>query len=73
MKKVFRIEGIDCANCAAKIEREINELDVVENAIVNFMTLKLTLEAEKENMNVAIEKAMDIVKKIEPDAVVSKF
>lgn len=73
MKKMFRIEGLDCANCAAKMERGINDLPEVTNATVNFMTLKLTIEAEKENMETAVEKAMEIVKKVEPDAVVTKY
>ena len=46
MKKTFRLEGLDCANCAAKIERGIAALDGVSNASVNFMTGKLTIEAE---------------------------
>lgn len=45
MKKVFKLKDLDCANCAAKMENAILKLDGVENASVNFMTQKLTLEA----------------------------
>ena len=43
MKKIFNIE-VDCANCANLIEAEINKMDEIENAVVNFMTQKLTVE-----------------------------
>ena len=63
MKKTFRLEGLECANCAAKMEKAINELDGVKEATVNFMTTKLVIEGE------ATEK---IVKKIESDVVMKK-
>ena len=44
MKKKFAIEGIDCANCAAKMEDAIKKIDGVNNATVSFMTQKLTLD-----------------------------
>ena len=47
MKKVYRLEELDCANCAAKMERAINELPGVEKATVNFMAQKLVLTAEE--------------------------
>ena len=43
MKKIFNIE-VDCANCANLIEAEINKMDEIEKAVVNFMTQKLTVE-----------------------------
>ena len=41
MKKKFILKGLDCADCAAKMERAINKLDGVKEATVNFMTQKL--------------------------------
>ena len=38
MEKAFRIDGIDCANCAAKIERALSKLSNVEKVNINFMT-----------------------------------
>ena len=72
MKKTFRLEGLGCANCAAKMERAINELDGVQNATVNFMTTKMVIEGEDEKMTVIVEAAEKIVKKIEPDVVIKK-
>jgi cation transport ATPase len=69
MKKIFILEELDCANCAAKMENGINELDCVNKATVTFMTKKLVLEADEDKMEKAIEEATKVVKKIEPDVV----
>lgn len=45
MKKSYRIE-VDCANCAAKMENALRKLAGVERATVNYLTQKLTVEAE---------------------------
>ncbi len=65
MKKVFKLENLGCANCAAKMEREINKLDGVNNATVNFFTQKLTIDSTDygfENIMSTVEK---IIKKNE--------
>jgi cation transport ATPase len=72
MKKSFKLEGLDCANCAAKMERAINELQGVKSATVNFMTTKMVIEAEDEKMTEIIEYTEKIVRKIEPDVVMKK-
>ena len=72
MKKKFRLEGLECANCAAKIEKAINKLDGVKEATVNFVTTKLVIEAEDEKMTEIIKSAEKIVKDIEPDTVMIK-
>ena len=46
MKKVFKLNDLDCANCAAKMEAAIQKLDGVKSATISFMTQKLTLEAD---------------------------
>jgi len=72
MKKRFKLEGLECGNCAAKMERAINELDGVKEATVNFMTQKLVIEGEDEKMPTIVQEAEKIVKKIEPDTVMKK-
>ena len=47
MKKAFKLEDLDCANCAAKMERAINEMPEIKKATVNFMMQKMTLELEE--------------------------
>lgn len=72
MKKRFLLEGIECANCAAKMEDAINKLDGVKEATVNFMTQKLVIEGEDEKMPIIIQEAEKIVKKIESHVVMKK-
>ena len=72
MKKKFILEGLDCANCAAKMEQTINELDGVNKATVNFMTTKLVIEGEEEKMPAILAEAEKIVKKFEPDTKMKK-
>ena len=72
MKKVFSIKNIDCANCAAKIEDRINKINGVEEAVLNFMMEKLTVEfvanTDDEILKV-IEEIKKVVGKVEPDAI----
>lgn len=66
MKKIYKLENLDCANCAAKMEAAINKIDGVEKAIVSFMTQKLTIEVEESKLNEIMKKAVKACKKIEP-------
>ena len=66
MKKKFKCE-IDCANCAAKVEEAVKKLDGVQDAKVNFMLQKFTLEAADEQFDELLVKAIEVGKKIEPD------
>ena len=74
MKRVYKLEGLDCADCAAKLEKKLAAIDGITSANINFMTLKCTLEAEAEaeKMNEIIEKAMEIIKVEEPDVEVKR-
>lgn len=72
MKKTFRLEGLGCANCAAKMEREINKIDGVQSATVNFITTKMVIEGDDEKMEAIVPAAEKIIKKIEPDVNVKK-
>lgn len=72
MKRMFRLDGLGCANCAAKMEREINKLDGVKNVTVNFMTTKMTIEADDDKMDSIVEQAKKIISRIEPDVTVKR-
>ena len=69
MKKRFMIEELCCANCAAKMEAGIQKIDGVQSATINFLTQKLTLEAEDDRFEAILDQAEAIVRKIEPDCV----
>ena len=65
MKKKFKVENLDCAHCAAKMEEAIKKIPGVEDAAMNFMTQKLTLEiADGANMDEIAEKAQECVSKV---------
>lgn len=70
MKKVFKLDELDCANCAAKMEDAINKLDGVEKATVNFMMRKLTIVADESAMDRIVDEAQKCIKKIEPDCTI---
>lgn len=67
MKKQYRMVDLDCANCARKMEDAIKKLDGVYDASVNFMTQKLTLEADDARYEDILQQAMNICRRIEPD------
>ncbi|GAB6181212.1 hypothetical protein JCM14036_25310 [Desulfotomaculum defluvii] len=72
MKKKFLLEGLDCANCAAKMEKSISQLEGVKEATVNFMTRKLVIEGEDEKMSAIVQAAEKIIKDLEPDTILKK-
>lgn len=70
MKKSYKLEDLDCANCAAKMEREIKKLDGVLDAKVSFLAQKMTVETEAEDQTEIMEKIVKLCKKVEPDCVI---
>ena len=67
MKKTFKLEDLDCANCAAKMETAINKREGVKKATVSFMTQKLTIEAEDDRFDEVVQAAVKCIAKVEPD------
>lgn len=67
MKKIFLLEGLECADCSAKIERETAKLDGVKNVSVSFITSKMILEIQDDNLEEIVKKIKKIIKKYEPD------
>lgn len=67
MKKVFKLEDLDCANCAAKMERAITKIDGVALATVSFMNQKLTIEADDAKFDDVMKEVIKTCKKVEPD------
>jgi len=71
MEKVYRLDGLDCANCAAKIERSVQQIKGVEQAQVDFMSTKLTIVAPEKDIDRISDEAKEIVNKLEPDVEVN--
>ena len=72
MKKRFTLENLDCANCAAKMEAAIRNIDGVHDASVSFMTQKLTLEADDARFDEIVEQAAAACKKVDRDCVLRR-
>ena len=66
MKKSFRI-SVDCANCARKVEDSIRKVNGVISVRVNFMTLRMTLEAPDEIFDEVLKEAVAAGKKVEDE------
>ena len=71
MKKKYKVENIDCANCAAKLEAAIQKIAGVEEATLSFMTQKLTIEAKEEDFDQIMNEVVAIAQKMESDWVVN--
>ena len=72
MKKKFKLSGLDCANCAAKMEDSIKKIDGVNDASISFFTEKMTIEADEDNFNAGVEEAAKRISAIEPDCKIAK-
>jgi copper chaperone CopZ len=68
MKLKFKVEGLDCANCAAKAERGINAIDGVESASISFITEKMIINCPENRIDEIVEQAVKILGRVEPDA-----
>ncbi len=66
MVKIFNID-IDCPNCADKCEKVISKVDGVTNVKINFLTSQMTLEANDNDYDKVLKKAIKQARKIEPD------
>lgn len=67
MKKAFKLEDLDCANCAAKMERSIAKIDGVQSVNVSFIAQKMTIEADDNRFEEIMDQVVKACKKVEPD------
>ena len=68
MKKSYKLVDLDCANCAAKMERAIAELPEVKAVNVSFLKQKLSVELDDESIrDEVMEKIAKLIAKVEPD------
>ena len=67
MKKKFKLENLDCANCAAKMEEAIKKIEGVNDANVSFIAQKLTIEADDARFDEIMKEVAAVCAKVEPD------
>lgn len=67
MRKVFKLDEIDCAVCAGKLEDAIKKLDGVKDAKINFLSQKLTLVTDDTDFDTVLSAVVQLTARIEPD------
>ena len=67
MDITFYLKGLDCANCAAKIENAVNDCDFSKKATLNYVAQKLTVTTDYDNISEITDKVKKIVAHYEPD------
>lgn len=67
MRKKFSLQNLECANCAAKMEERIKKIPGVNDASVNFLMQKLTIDADDASFDEILKRAVEVCAGIEPD------
>ena len=67
MKKTYKLIDLDCANCAAKMENAIRNIDGVTSATVSFMSQKMTVEGDDARFGAIMQEVVKVCRKVEPD------
>lgn len=72
MKRNYRINGLDCAHCAAKMEKNVSKVKGVKEVSINFLTTKMMLDLEEENLDEIIAGIEAAVKDVDPRVVLKR-
>lgn len=72
MKRNYRIDGLDCAHCAAKMEKNVSKVKGVKEVSINFLTTKMMLDLEDENLDETIAGIEAAVKDVDPRVVLKR-
>lgn len=67
MRKAYKLQDLDCANCAAKMETAISAIEGVNSASISFMTSKLMLDMDETHLDSILDQAQQCISKYEPD------
>lgn len=67
MRSNFKIEGLDCANCAMELERTLGKIEGVRQVNINFMTERMEIEYDGDSKEEIIKKIKKVITKGEPD------
>ncbi len=69
----FKIEGLDCANCASELEKVIKKMDEVKKVNINFLTQKMEIEYNGKDKKEFIEKLKKVIKKEESSVIIKEI
>ena len=67
MKKVLKMQDLDCANCAAKMENAIKKIDGVNSVSISFMSQKMFLDVEDSKYDIVVKEIVKVCKKVDSD------
>lgn len=66
-KKIYMVEELDCAHCAAKMEEGIRAIKGVEAASLSFLAQKLIIELEEERLDEIMKEAQKVCHRVDPN------
>lgn len=72
MKKSYNLIDLDCANCAAKMEKNIKKIDGVNDATVSFLAQKLILDADDDRFEEILNAAVEAIRRVDADCRVKR-
>ena len=67
MKRVLKMQDLDCANCAAKMENAIKKIDGVNRGSISFMSQKMFLDVEDSKDDIVVKEIVKVCKKVDSD------
>ena len=70
MKKVYKLEDLNCANCAAKMERAVAKIEGVSSIHISFITQKMIIELDETKADEIIREVIKTCKRVEPDCTI---
>lgn len=73
MKCKFKILGLDCANCASELERNIQKIKGIESVNINFMTEKMELEYDESNEEELFKSVQKVIKREDSSIKIEKI
>ncbi len=69
----FKIKGLDCANCAAELERALRKIEGIKNVTISFMAERMQIEYDENNEEEIIKKVKKVIKREEPNVTIEKI
>lgn len=73
MKNTFKIDGLDCANCAAQLENALQKIDGMESVSINFMAKKMVMKYNEKNKEEIMKKVLKTIQREEPDVKIEEI
>ena len=69
----FKIEGLDCANCANNLESELNKIEILNNVTISFRSERLSFSCEESSYDEAVKLIKKVIKIEEPDVTIKEL